>query len=120
MAISADWQHSLALCSDATVVGWGDNSLGQLGDNTTTQRKTPVAVSTATGISVLSNKTVVAIGAGGARSIALCSDGTVAAWGDNQYGELGDHTTVRDSLVPVRVVDWMQARNKMQGGRLLK
>jgi alpha-tubulin suppressor-like RCC1 family protein len=103
VAIAAGWEHSLALCSDGTVAAWGYNNRGQLGDNTTTQRNAPVAVNTTPGLSVLSNKTVVAIGAGGAHSLALCSSGTVAAWGDNQYGELGDHTTAQYRAVPVAV-----------------
>jgi hypothetical protein len=35
----------------------------------------------------------VAIAAGGNHSLALCRDGTVAAWGDNGFGQLGDDTT---------------------------
>ena len=31
---------------------------------------------------------------GGSHSLALCDDGTVAAWGFNAYGQLGDGTTV--------------------------
>ena len=46
VAIAGGTFHSLALCSDGTVAAWGDNSRGQLGDNTTTQRKVPVAVNT--------------------------------------------------------------------------
>jgi alpha-tubulin suppressor-like RCC1 family protein len=103
VAIAGGWYHSLALCSDGTVVAWGANDLGQLGNNTTTEHHAPVAVNKATGVSVLSNKTVVAIGAGGAHSLALCSDGTLAAWGDDQFGELGDHTTVTYRPAPVAV-----------------
>ena len=38
VAIAAGDHHSLALCSDGTVAAWGANCLGQLGDNTMTQR----------------------------------------------------------------------------------
>jgi len=75
---------------------WGQNVSGQLGDNTmTTARLAPVPVTT-TG--VLAGKTVVAIAAGGSapnagHSLAVCSDGTVAAWGWNSYGQLGDNST---------------------------
>jgi alpha-tubulin suppressor-like RCC1 family protein len=102
-AVAGGWDHSLALCSDGTVAAWGRNVLGQLGDNTTTDHHAPVAVNTATGVSVLSNKTAVAIGAGGAHSLAQCSNGTLAAWGDDQYGELGDNTTVQYRAAPVAV-----------------
>ena len=63
----------------------GQNSYGQLGDGTTTERHTPVAVSG------LSN--AVAIAAGDCHTCALLSDGTARCWGDNDYGQLGDGTT---------------------------
>jgi hypothetical protein len=79
-AVAAGIYHSLALCSDGTVAAWGYNGQGQLGDTTNTQRNAPVAVNRASGTSVLFGKTVTAIAAGGNFSLALCSDGTVAAW----------------------------------------
>jgi alpha-tubulin suppressor-like RCC1 family protein len=102
LAVAPGGSHSLALCSDGTVAAWGANWSGQLGDNTTTDRLVPVAVSTAPGVSALYGKTVVAVAAGGAHSLALCSDGTVAAWGSNDYGQLGDNTTTQRN-VPVVV-----------------
>ncbi|HEX8181559.1 MAG TPA: S8 family serine peptidase, partial [Pyrinomonadaceae bacterium] len=44
-AVAAGNQHSVALKNDGTVVTWGDNGFGQLGDGSTTQRGTPVRVS---------------------------------------------------------------------------
>ena len=102
IALSAGNSHSLALCSDGTVAAWGDNTNGQLGNNTTTASSTPVAVSAAAGVSALSGKTVVAISAGGYFSTALCSDGTLATWGRNDFGELGNNSTTQ-SNVPVLV-----------------
>ena len=102
VAIAAGYYHSLALCSDGTVAAWGHNGFGRLGDNTTTQRNVPVAVNTASGVSALFGKTVVAIAAGYHHSLALCSDGTVAAWGYNTSGQLGDNTTTQRN-VPVAV-----------------
>jgi alpha-tubulin suppressor-like RCC1 family protein len=103
LAVAGGNDHSLALCSDGTVAAWGLNNLGQLGDNTTTQRNAPVAVNTDSGVSALYGKTVVAIAAGTGHSLALCSDGTVAAWGYNADGELGDSTSGTNRLVPVAV-----------------
>jgi hypothetical protein len=78
------------LWANRRVVAWGLNGNGQLGDNTTSNHLQPMPV-TATG--VLAGKTVVAIAAGGSHSLALCSDGTVAAWGWNYFGQIGDNTT---------------------------
>lgn len=92
VAIAAGSYHSLALCSDGSVYAWGDNSFGQLGDNTTTRRTTPTAVNL-TG--ALSGRSVVAIAAGQYHSLALCSDGSLTAWGGNFSGQLGDNTNTQ-------------------------
>jgi len=102
IAVSAGEYHALALCSDGTLAAWGDNSYGQLGNNSMISSHVPVAVNTASGISSLSGKTVVSIAAGSNFSLALCSDGTVAAWGYNFNSQLGDNTTTQ-RIVPVAV-----------------
>jgi alpha-tubulin suppressor-like RCC1 family protein/DNA-binding beta-propeller fold protein YncE len=99
VAIAAGGYHSLALCSDGTVAAWGAGSSGQLGIGIPFDSGRPGAVSRA---SALAGKMVVAVAAGGSHSLALCSDGTVAAWGYNADGELGNNSTA-NSLVPVRV-----------------
>jgi len=86
--------HTLALRSDGTVWAWGQNGAGQLGDGTTTNRKTPVRV--------LELTDVVGV-AGSNHSLALKSDGTVWAWGYNNSGQLGDGTTT-DRNTPVQVL----------------
>jgi alpha-tubulin suppressor-like RCC1 family protein len=101
VAVAAGSNHSLALCADGTLAAWGDNFGGMLGDGTTTTRNFPVAVDT-TG--VLAGKRVVAVAAGGSHNLALCDDGTLAAWGYNLYGQLGDGgTLVRSRPVAVSV-----------------
>ncbi len=88
---------SVALREDGTVVAWGDNNLGQLGDGTNTPRLRPVPVP---GVSE-----VTAISAGHAHVLALRRDGSVMAWGWNGLGQLGDGTqTDRTRPVPVRDV----------------
>jgi alpha-tubulin suppressor-like RCC1 family protein len=95
VAVAAGRTHSLALKDDGTVWAWGDNSAGELGDGTTVPRLRPVQVNQLHG--------VVAIAAGGLHfNLALKRDGTVSAWGDNFYGQLGD-TTRTPRLRPVEV-----------------
>ncbi len=92
--VAAGQDFSLALLIDGTVWAFGNNNVGQLGDNTTTLRKAPVQVSGLTN--------VVQIAAGGSHGLALISDGTVRSWGGNLAGQLGDGTT-SDRHVPVKV-----------------
>ncbi|MDO8240460.1 MAG: hypothetical protein Q7T51_00540, partial [Candidatus Moranbacteria bacterium] len=100
VAISSGAYHSLALKSDGTVWAWGYNFNGQLGDNSATQRNTPVQVKGVGGSSYLTD--VVSIAGGSSHSLALKSDGTVWAWGYNSVGQLGDTTTTQ-RLTPVQV-----------------
>ncbi|WP_018219638.1 RCC1 domain-containing protein [Salinispora pacifica] len=94
--IAAGQGHSLAVTSAGTVLAWGHNNFGQLGDDTTTRRSTPVAVDLPAGT------TVTTVAAGDRHSLALTSTGTVLAWGDNSAGQLGDGTT-NNSSTPIAV-----------------
>jgi alpha-tubulin suppressor-like RCC1 family protein len=89
--------HSLAVKTDGTVRAWGYNGSSQLGDGTTTQRTTPVQVKTGILPDVFLTG-VATVAAGRTHSLALKSDGTVWAWGENDNGELGDGTTTNRSL----------------------
>jgi alpha-tubulin suppressor-like RCC1 family protein/subtilisin family serine protease len=93
IAISAGDMFSLALMSDGTVMAWGNNASGQLGDGTTTERTSPVQVQGLTA--------VIAIDAGWDFALALKADGTVWGWGYNYFGQLGDGTTT-DRHTPVQ------------------
>ena len=110
VAIAAGDEHSLALKADGTVYAWGLNAHSQTGGpcgSTATNTLTPSAVaatlasaSPCTPGAPLS--AVVQIAAGGAFGVALRSDGSVWAWGDNTFGQLGNGTTA-DSALPVAV-----------------
>jgi alpha-tubulin suppressor-like RCC1 family protein len=86
--------EATALVTPGTLLAWGSNTAGQLGDGTTTNRTAPVAVPGVAGIKDI------ATGAG--YVLALLSNGTVRAWGSNSNGQLGDGTkTDRSTPVPV-------------------
>ena len=104
-AIAAGAFHDLALLDDGTVMAWGDNEEGQLGAGTATGperceegsfacSRIPARVDGLTGVR--------AVAAGEEHSLALLENGTVAAWGFNEYGSLGDGSVVNSS-VPVAV-----------------
>jgi alpha-tubulin suppressor-like RCC1 family protein len=92
----ADHEPSSLIFADntSTLLSWGWNGYGQLGDGTTTKRHTPTQESTgATNWS--------AIAAGSTHTVARRSDGTLWAWGLNEYGRLGDGSNV-DKTTPTQ------------------
>ena len=86
--ISAGEAHACALLDDASVVCWGRNIEGQLGDGTTTQRNAPVTTG-----SFGSGHKASYISAGYDHTCALLTDGGVRCWGSNNNGQLGDGTS---------------------------
>ena len=94
VALAGGRNHAVALRSDGTIMTWGLNTSGQLGDGTKTSRSTPVQVS---GVS-----TAVAVAAGADHSVALLSDGRVLTWGEAGRGQLGNGSTT-DRTTPVQV-----------------
>ena len=82
---AAGGNHSLILKTDGTLWACGDNTYGQLGDGTTTNRSTPIQVKSVANIQ--------SVAAGYDYSLILKNDGTIWACGNNVYGQLGDGTT---------------------------
>ena len=88
-SIVAGKAHTCSLTTGGGVLCWGENSDGQLGDGTTTSRSTP------TGVSGLGSG-VTAVTAGRYHTCALTTGGSVACWGWNSEGQLGNGTTTTD------------------------
>jgi alpha-tubulin suppressor-like RCC1 family protein len=92
VAIAAGSYHCLALDSNGRVWSWGRDGYGQLGDDTAFANKfTPVLVGLGTHCR--------AIGAGGYHSLAVTSNGSVVAWGYNDFGQLGNNSNISSATV---------------------
>jgi alpha-tubulin suppressor-like RCC1 family protein len=103
IAVATTTLSSCALKRDHTVWCWGDNTVGQLGNGTTTNSTTPVQV---VGIT---NAT--AITGGESHMCALLDSGSVRCWGRESLGQLGRGRNYQNtpaaelySSVPVAVV----------------
>ena len=112
VGIFAGRDHNLAVRSDGSVWSWGYNGHGELGDGTSTNRNAPVRVVRLNG-SALGK--IVQVGAGANHSLALRSDGTLWAWGRNNFGQLGEGTfSTRRRAVQVSGLSGVE---QMAGGR---
>ncbi len=94
-AVAAGSDHALALKNDGTVWAWGNNTNGQLGNGTTSVSYTPVQTTTPP-------LAVQGIIAGYQDSFAATTIGTIWAWGDNAYGQLGNGVGP-DQLIPENI-----------------
>jgi len=101
--ISAIGLNSSGIKTDGTLWLWGYNANGQLGDNTTTDKSSPVQT-----VSGGNNWKQVS---SGYSTAAIKTDGTLWMWGYNGHGQLGDNTIVNKSS-PVQTVaagtNWKQ------------
>lgn len=106
-AVAAGGDHSMALTSDGNIWVWGNNTFGELGDGTTTQRRSPVQVPGFT------NAASIAVGY--FHAAAIKRDGTLWTWGNNQFGELGDGTTT-ERHSPVQVASLGNTNSSVDAG----
>jgi alpha-tubulin suppressor-like RCC1 family protein len=89
-SISCGFYHTAAIKTDGTLWTWGDNLHGQLGDNTTINRSSPIQT-------VAGGTTWSQVACGWKHTAAIKTNGTLWSWGDNSYGQLGDGTITQRS-----------------------
>jgi alpha-tubulin suppressor-like RCC1 family protein len=103
--ISMGGFHTAGIKSDGTLWLWGTNSYGQLGDNTTTTRSSPVQT-------VTGGTNWQSVSCGYRFTASIKTDGTLWVWGYNLFGNLGDNTRTSRSS-PIQTVTggstWKQA-----------
>ncbi|BDR54486.1 hypothetical protein KIMH_05970 [Bombiscardovia apis] len=88
--VVSGYNHSMALASSGKIYAWGVNDKGQLGNGDTSGalQKTPALVNRG---AIPDGVRIVHIAAGDGHSLAIGSDGKAYAWGNNQYGQLGNN-----------------------------
>ncbi|BDA78260.1 hypothetical protein LPTSP3_g11900 [Leptospira kobayashii] len=85
---SFGFNHAVVLKSDGSVVAFGQNNVGQLGNGATGLSSTSYSANPVTVVGLPTD--VIQVIAGSEHSAALTSTGDVYVWGRNQYGNLGD------------------------------
>jgi alpha-tubulin suppressor-like RCC1 family protein len=107
ISVTAGGVHTVALKSDGSLWAWGYNGSGQLGDGTTsTGKNAPIQIG--------SDKNWISIIAGNNQTLAIKTDGSLWAWGQNSLGQLGDGTTV-DKNAPVQISGQANMLSLMSG-----
>jgi alpha-tubulin suppressor-like RCC1 family protein len=106
--IAAGFNHTVAIDKNGRAWGWGFNSTGQLGDNSITQRLTPVSVLGAV-------KTFCQIATAACHTVAIDKNGRAWGWGFNSTGQLGDNS-ITSRLTPVSVLGAVKTFCKIAAG----
>ncbi len=98
-ALTSSWGDAGALLSNGAYYDWGYNAAGQLGDGTTTNSDVPVHVQLPAPVRQVSQG---GSGPTNGQTIAILTNGSVWAWGNNRRGQLGNGSTA-SADVPGRV-----------------
>lgn len=91
---TSNYNNTYVIGTDGKVYGAGSNAFGQLGDGTTTQRSTPVAMQVINGSTIKAER----VNAGFGTAVVLTSNQKIYTVGNNSNGQLGDGTTTNSSV----------------------
>lgn len=115
VAMDGGDNYTCALGLLGTIMCWGNNSYGKLGDGTTTTSWTPVYVcADSTCDTPLTN--VLQMAGNVYHTCAVTANGGAKCWGHNQYGKLGDGTTT-GRAIPVDVSGLTSGVAEIQPGQ---
>jgi alpha-tubulin suppressor-like RCC1 family protein len=102
--VSLGSEHCAAIKTDGSLWMWGKNTNGNLGDNTTLSKSSPIQT-------ISGGFNWKQVGAGRDFTAAIKTDGTLWLWGNNTRGQLGDNAVV-NRLSPVQTIaggtNWKQ------------
>jgi len=100
--VSSGYDYSLAISTDGTLWGWGQNYYGYLWQSDTIYSDIPTKIG--------NDADWTKVSAGGAHCLAIKTDGTLWAWGKNDDGQLGLDDIISRTL-PAKVIsdtDWAE------------
>ncbi|GAB3845506.1 hypothetical protein GCM10028822_04040 [Hymenobacter terrigena] len=100
--------HSVALRSYGQIWAWGYNDQGQVGHRSLGAHANPIP------LQVGKDRNWRSVSAGGMHTLAIRTDGTLWAWGNNGYGQLGDGT-ITDRTEPVQITRYGGWRTVLAG-----
>ncbi len=112
VAIAAGDQYTLALKADGTVWAWGAGTEGELGNGTNSSSRIPTRVAGLSDIVAISAAPEPRMG----HNLAVKADGTVWAWGLDDFGQLGDGNRATGSNVAAQVPGVRGAVKAAAGG----
>ena len=107
--LSAGLSHTAFVDQEGVLWTWGSNQSGQLGaetQETGTDLEGTVIPLSSRPLQVMED--VASVSAGADFTVALKTDGTLWAWGGNDYGQLGNGSTTPSDL-PICVLDQVTA-----------
>ncbi|MCL2443196.1 MAG: choice-of-anchor D domain-containing protein [Treponema sp.] len=96
-SVSAGGTHTVALKTDGSLWAWGDNFWSQLGDGTRNTRLIPTRIEN---IRTTGNISWAFVSSGTNHTMAIGTDGTLWAWGENMSGQLGNGITAPQTNRP--------------------
>ena len=106
-SISAGDRSSAAIKTNGDLYMWGRNNRGQLGDGTTTEKPTPTRIGS--GYKKVSCGKIRSSTGYGYFTVAIKTDGTLWAWGDQTVGQLGNGASSGNETTPQQIgsdTDW--------------
>jgi len=101
VSLSFGWYFSSALSSEGRVFTWGRGTDGRIGDGTLSDSYLPNDITA--NFNLAEGETITSIAVSDTHVLALSSDNNIFAWGQNDFGELGNNSSGTDITLPVNI-----------------
>jgi alpha-tubulin suppressor-like RCC1 family protein len=115
-SLGSNQYSSLAIKTDGTLWSWGSNTYGNLGLGNTTKYSSPKQVGS------LTDWLKVAASVSGYTTLAIKTNGTLWAWGQNNVGQVGNNatSTINSPVQIGALTTWSQLSSQQQSSLVIK